>query len=71
LKKCAFLDPRFKDLDPFVCDGERSDIIEAVKLNMIVFVNEEELHNDPAENLSTNETIKSSQEKKTCSLSFL
>jgi hypothetical protein len=64
LKKCAFLDPRFKDLDPFVCDGERSDIIEAVKLYMIEFVNEEELHNDSAENLSSNETQSSPPKKR-------
>lgn len=61
LKKCAFLDPRFKGLDPFVCNDERCDI-EAVKLDIIEFVNEEELHNDSAENL-TNET-KSNPPKK-------
>lgn len=31
----AFLDPRFKDLDPFVPETDRKDVREAVKLEML------------------------------------
>ena len=31
----AFLDPRFKDLDPFVPETERTDVQESVKLEML------------------------------------
>ena len=41
-QKCAYLDPRFKDLDPFILEDERCDVIEAVKLDMLEYVNEEE-----------------------------
>ena len=41
-QKCAYLDPRFKDLDPFISEDERCDVIEAVKLDMLEYVNQEE-----------------------------
>ena len=31
----AFLDPRFKDLDPFVATAHRVDVEEAVKLELL------------------------------------
>ena len=31
----AFLDPRFKDLDPFVPETERKDVLESLKLEML------------------------------------
>ncbi len=39
LNMCAFLDPRFKDLNPFISEEERCDISEAVKLEMHSFLN--------------------------------
>ena len=38
---CAFLDPRFKDLDPFIPEDERCDVVESVKLEMFTFLNDE------------------------------
>ena len=35
LHTAAFLDPRFKDLDPFVPEMERKDVQESVKLEML------------------------------------
>ena len=35
LHAAAFLDPRFKDLDPFVPETERKDVQESVKLEML------------------------------------
>ena len=35
LHTAAFLDPRFKDLDPFVSETERKDVHESVKLEML------------------------------------
>ena len=35
LRTAAFLDPRFKDLDPFVPETERKDVQESVKLEML------------------------------------
>ena len=41
-QECAYLDPRFKDLDPFISEDEQCDVIEAVKLDMLEYVNQEE-----------------------------
>ena len=35
LHAAAFLDPRFKDLDPFIPETERKDVQESVKLEML------------------------------------
>ena len=35
LHAAAFLDPRFKDLDPFISETERKDDQESVKLGML------------------------------------
>ena len=32
---CAFLDPWFKNLDPFIPEGERKDVTEEVKLELL------------------------------------
>ena len=42
-KKCAYFDPRFKDLSPFVPEDEHDDIIESIKLDMLALVPEEEV----------------------------
>ena len=35
LNMCAFLDPRFKNLDPFIPECERKDVTEEVKLELL------------------------------------
>ena len=44
LKKCAYLDPRFKDLNPFVPLQERQDVIEAVKCDLIQLIEKRSKH---------------------------
>ena len=38
LHTAAFLDPHFKDLNPFVSETERIDVRESVKLKMLDLV---------------------------------
>ena len=44
LKKYAYLDPRFKDLNPFVPLQERQDVIEAVKCDLIQLIEKRSQH---------------------------
>ena len=44
LKKSAFLDTRFKDLNPFVPVLERQDVIEAVKCDLIHLIEKQNEH---------------------------
>ena len=37
LNNAAFLDPRFKELDPFIPVNERVDVKESVKLQLLIF----------------------------------
>lgn len=54
-KKCAYLDPRFKDLVPFIPSDERAGLIEAIKLDLIALqsVDVHEQSNSEAEQTRT------------------
>ena len=41
-QKCVYLDPRFKDFDPFISEDEQCDVIEVAMLDMLKYVNQEE-----------------------------
>ena len=36
----AFLDPRFKQFDPFVAEIDREDVVEEANVNRLVFLHE-------------------------------
>ena len=54
----AFLDPRFKDLDPFVAVTDRVEIEEAVKLEILELVEDKSESNDNIDIIDADEGYK-------------
>ena len=48
----AFLDLCFKDLDPFIPEDERCDVVEAVKLEMYLFLSNSSSEEDTSSPVS-------------------
>ena len=53
LHTAAFLDPRFKDLDPFIPETERKDVQESAKFEMLDLAVTDENETQPEADTNT------------------